>query len=79
MTCWWVVLRQEWAAANSVALPVRDQRANTTSYYRFEEEVPTNILQVRTACCSLLLTALQPAGSSVPECCSLSEWPEEAL
>lgn len=37
---------QEWASANSVALPVRDQRANTTSYYRFEEEVPTNILQV---------------------------------
>jgi hypothetical protein len=45
---WRLVLLQEWAAANSVALPVRDQRANTTSYYRFEEEVPTNILQVLT-------------------------------
>jgi hypothetical protein len=50
LTCCWVVRKQEWAAANSVALPVRDQRANTTSYYRFEEEVPTNILQVPETC-----------------------------
>lgn len=58
MMCWLVVLRQEWAAANSVALPVRDQRANTTLYYRFEEEVPTNILQVHIRCSSVLLTTL---------------------
>ena len=56
--CGLVFLQQEWAAANSVALPVRDQRANTTSYYRFEEEVPTNILQVRSTCHSGLSTTL---------------------
>ncbi len=49
---------QEWASANGVALPVRDQRANTTSYYRFEEEVPTNILQVGCAFSSCINSAV---------------------
>ena len=41
-------VRQEWAAANGVPLTIKDPRANTTSYYRLEEDpgVPTNILQV---------------------------------
>ena len=43
----WCGFLQEWANANCVALPVRNDRANTTSYYRFEEEVPSNILQAR--------------------------------
>ena len=40
---------QEWAAANGVPLTIKDPRANTTSYYRLDEDpvgVPTNILQV---------------------------------
>ena len=54
----WCRFLQEWANANCVALPVRNDRANTTSYYRFEEEVPSNILQawpplsVRSLSCS---------------------------
>ena len=51
-------LPQEWAGANCVPLPVRNDRANTTSYYRFEEEVPTNILQARSV---LLFLAAEAA------------------
>ena len=42
-----LLLLQEWAAANGVPLTIKDPRANTTSYYRLEEDpgVPTNILQ----------------------------------
>lgn len=35
--------------ANGVPLAMKDPRANTTSYYKFEEDsvTPTNILQVK--------------------------------
>ncbi len=55
-----LLLLQEWAAANGVPLTIKDPRANTTSYYRLEEDpsVPTNILQV--SCFLLKMWRVRP-------------------